>query len=103
MHCKLEYITIGEGVNELSNDVFKFNKSLQQIIIPPSVKYIRFEAFADCGLENITIGKEVIKVEKYAFSNNNLKNVYIINPATIIHPDAFTNFRILYQIKFYIN
>ncbi len=78
-HCRgLKSVTIGEGVKDIGNRSFFYSYPFSEIVIPDSVEYIGEEAFADCkGLSSVTIGRGVTKIESYAFSGTDLRQVHI--------------------------
>ncbi len=117
------HIDIPEGVEEIADYVFNFNKNVTSVNIPNSVKRIGKEAFANSGLQSITLPKNIKYVGKGAFSRietletvdisigiqevydncfshcRYLKNVTLPNTLTTIGENAFSGCERLEKIK----
>ena len=88
-------ISIGESAFKNSN------LSGNKLVIPDSVKYIHGNAFSECGIENLVLGKNLIYVGNQAFNKNNIS--VLENNSTklkLINYGAFSNNIQLKNIKF---
>lgn len=63
----------------------------KNIIIPPSITSIWFDAFSHNQITSITIPNSVTYIDNSAFSNNQLTSITIPNSVTYIWPGAFQN------------
>lgn len=80
------YNGIDYTVTAIGNYAFMDCKSLTDITIPNSVKYIGYNAFDGSGLVSVTIPESVEIVEPGAFYNcQNLTSLTIENPMTKMH------------------
>ena len=62
---------------------------LKEVVIPKHIKYIGEHAFGCCGLEKVVFENDVIKIDRGAFSNNNITEIDL--PAKgMIYPCAFS-------------
>ena len=110
----IDTVTIEEGIKEIDERAF-FGSSVASVTIPKTVEKIDqkafsgcanlkdltiedgsapltiwFEAFKDCsGLENLYLNR-VTGIDRYAFENLNLKNVYFDDNVSLITSDAFS-------------
>lgn len=67
---------IPDGVNTIGSRAFAWSYKLENVILPDSVNTIKEGAFWESGLHSITIGTGVNRIEKTAFSNLHLYDVY---------------------------
>ena len=62
---------------------------LKEVVIPKHIKYIGEYAFGCCGLEKVVFENDTIKIDRGAFSNNNITEIDL--PAKgMIFPCAFS-------------
>ena len=62
---------------------------LKEVVIPKHIKYIGEYAFGCCGLEKVVFENDAIKIDRGAFSNNNITEIDL--PAKgMIYPNAFS-------------
>ena len=69
MFCsKLLIVILKYGLNEIEELAFHYCESLQRIIIPNTVKTIRYGAFQYCsGLVTVSLNDGLEEIEAYAF------------------------------------
>lgn len=80
---------IPDGIEEIPASFFLQNSSVENVIIPPSVKKIGSKAFAHCqNLKNIDISNIEI-IGEYAFTGTRLTSVEITNNTKNIEPGTF--------------
>ena len=61
---------IPEGVVAIGEAAFKGNRTLREIVIPESVKYIGHSAFAECeGMRRLTLPKDLVAIGNCAFES----------------------------------
>lgn len=89
---KLEEIVLPEGLQEISNDVFKGNMCLKRIVLPKGVKSIGSSAFYCCEkLEEIELPEGLEDIGTQAFSQcRSLKRIVIPNSVRRIGGMAFS-------------
>ncbi len=93
------HIDIPEGVEEVADYVFNFNKNVTSVNIPSSVKRIGKEAFANSGLQSITLPKNVKYVGKGAFARiEMLESVNISTGIKEIYDNCFSHCKHLKKI-----
>ncbi len=70
LYCnKLERITLGEGLREISFQAFGSCSSLKTVVMPDSVTVINESAFEDCtSLVEVTLGSSLVTVDNSAFA-----------------------------------
>ncbi|MBQ8085092.1 MAG: leucine-rich repeat protein [Lachnospiraceae bacterium] len=80
------------AVNEIADNAFKGNKTVESVVIPKSVKEIGDSAFSGCTkLKSVTIPGSVTEIGNNAFSGcTNLKSVKIPESVTEIGDKAFS-------------
>ena len=80
------------AVNEIADNAFKGNKTVESVVIPKSVKEIGDNAFSGCTkLKSVTIPGSVTEIGDKAFSGcTNLKSVKIPESVTEIGDKAFS-------------
>lgn len=84
-HWNIDSVVFGNKLNVIGRESFIYN-NLTAVKITKSVKEIGEKAFMNNLIERLFFCKGVdLKLGAYAFSNNNLKEVYI--PSTIISID----------------
>ncbi len=67
---------VPSGVNIIGSNAFAGSRKLESVILPDSVDTIKYGAFWESGLHSITMGTGVNRIEKAAFSNLDLYDVY---------------------------
>ncbi len=81
---------IPESTIIIGSAVFANNSNLSDVVIPDGVEEIRSFAFDSSSLSSVTIGKDVYRIDKYAFSEcDNLKEIYIPKNVTQIGVHIF--------------
>lgn len=76
-------IEIPEGVTEIGGETFEYCESLERIKLPESLTTIGKYAFCGCrSLKEIVIPNSVSVVEKGAFKDAGLKEIYVKNKDT---------------------
>lgn len=76
---QLKHITLSEGVNAISKQMFDKCSMLESIRIPSTCKTIGQEAFNICAsLHSIVIPEGVELIEKQAFTNSGITDVYVM-------------------------
>ena len=85
--CSLETLVIGEGVETIQRNAFRWNYSLRSLTMPSTLKTIGENAFNDCeNLKKIELPASLDSIGNYAFySLNSLSYVvsHIQNPFKI--------------------
>lgn len=81
------------AVNEIADNAFKGNKTVESVVIPKSVKEIGDSAFSGCtNLKSVTIPESVTEIGDKAFSGcKKLKSVTIGKNVAEIGDSAFAN------------
>lgn len=88
----LAAVTLGNGIQGISDSMFANTSSLKNITFPANVTYIGRYAFQNSGLESVVIPDTVVSIEIYAFSNcKSLKTASIGNGLTYIAEGVFRN------------
>ena len=83
---------IPQGVKIIYARAFSDRTNLKSVVIPPSVKEIQAEAFANSGLVSVTIPKTVEKIDVGAFARSkNLKEVNWPSNITMMKDGMFAD------------
>ena len=83
-------ITIPDGVTQIKEGVFYGFKGLRSVILPESLTYIGFFAFANTGLTSVTIPESVTVIAGGTFYGcTDLTSITIHNNVTDIEDSAF--------------
>ena len=77
---KLSYVDFGK-VEQINYQGFMNDSSLSSIFFTPSVYYIAYQAFLNCGLTSVDFGN-VERIDGMAFMNNNITELYL--PKSIV-------------------
>ena len=83
----------GKTVTEIGPQSFRNERTLTDVIIPNTVKKIRFSSFDGCtSLKNVTIPNSVTSIEWFVFENcTSLQSVTIPDGITFINESLFEN------------
>ena len=94
-------VEVPEGVTTISDDVFRGNTSIEEIVLPSSVTRIMYDAFRDCSsLSRINIPNSVTRIENHSFSGcSSLEEINIPNSVTTIDDYAFSGCSSLEEIN----
>ena len=66
------------SVTQIAGGAFMYRAELKEIEIPSAIQKINYAAFADTGLEKVTLNEGLEILDAYAFANNdNLKEIAI--------------------------
>ncbi len=88
----LKDVEIGETVELIGDSAFNMCDSLENVIVPNSVKEIKRKAFSDSGMINITLNCEINNIPKQVFAGcYKLKELNIRNSIERIGEYAFMN------------
>lgn len=79
------------GVEEISDFAFNYCSSLNQIVIPETVKRIGNAAFRGTSISNISLPKSVQHIGDNAFAFTNIKSIYITSNVITIGEYVFDN------------
>lgn len=75
----LTHFTIPASLTTISANLFNGCSALSEITIPDTVEEIKSEAFYGCGLKQATIGKNVKRIEAWAFAEcSELQVIYCL-------------------------
>lgn len=97
---KLEKVTLGEGVEEVSDNAFSMCKNLSQVQLSGNVKRIGKSAFYDCeSLKEIILPESVQSIDEWAFHSSGLEKIDIKGMAEI-GTCAFVNCKNLKSFPF---
>lgn len=64
---KVKKVIIKKGIRKIDEETFYFMHTVKEVSIPETVKEIGFNAFADTGIKELVIGKNVKKIDTGAF------------------------------------
>lgn len=98
-YCKnLKHVILGNGIIRIGNrhvkSIFAGCESLKYIDIPPQVNIIGEEAFADSGLESITLHEGLKDIRKNAFVGcKNLEEITLPESISYIEQNALPRIR----------
>lgn len=87
----LQEIIIPNNIKKINASAFISCSNLKSIIIPDSVEYIGENAFYQCGLEQVTLSKNLKTLGNFSFSSCNLKEITIPGSVNSIGKQAFEN------------
>lgn len=66
------------SVTQIAGGAFMYRAELKEIEIPSAIEKINYNAFANTGLEKVTLNEGLKELDAYAFANNdNLKELAI--------------------------
>ncbi len=66
------------SVTQIAGGAFMYRNELKEIEIPTAIEKINYDAFAQTGLEKVTLNEGLKELDAYAFANNdNLKELAI--------------------------
>ena len=66
------------SVTQIAGGAFMYRAELKEIEIPSAIEKINYDAFANTGLEKVTLNEGLKELDAYAFANNdNLKELTI--------------------------
>ena len=66
------------SVTQIAGGAFMYREELKEIEIPSAIEKINYDAFANTGLEKVTLNEGLKELDAYAFANNdNLKELTI--------------------------
>ena len=66
------------SVTQIAGGAFMYRSELKEIEIPSAIEKINYDAFANTGLEKVTLNEGLKELDAYAFANNdNLKELAI--------------------------
>ena len=66
------------SVTQIAGGAFMYREELKEIEIPSTIEKINYDAFANTGLEKVTLNEGLKELDAYAFANNdNLKELTI--------------------------
>lgn len=66
------------SVTQIAGGAFMYREELKEIEIPSAIEKINYDAFANTGLEKVTLNEGLKELDAYAFANNeNLKELAI--------------------------
>ena len=87
----LENVIIPQSIKNIGYGSFNLCSSLTELIVPDNVITIEGKAFMDCTLlKSVTIGNGVTTIGRYAFYEcTSLENITIGNSVTTIEEEAF--------------
>lgn len=98
-YCKnLKHVILGNGIIRIGNrhvkSIFAGCESLKHIDVPPQVNIIGEEAFADSGLESITLHEGLKDIRKNAFVGcKNLEEITLPESVSYIEQNALPRIR----------
>jgi len=75
-------VIIPNSVVTIENRAFYYENTINEVVIPDSVKSIGSWAFMSCGLTKVTIGRGVQFIDENAFGNNTISEFIILAPLT---------------------
>ena len=90
-NCAITKLIVTEGSEDITSDMVVCHSTLEQIVIPDSVTYIGYNAFANCtGLKEITLPDNVTYIDSGAFGNcTGLQSISVSNNISRVASDAF--------------
>ncbi len=90
---KLQKVTFGPQLSEISSGAFINCISLTSVEIPANIKNISSFAFADCAsLQSVTLVEGLLTIDNSAFSDNvRLSAIYLPGTLLSLGKDAFSN------------
>ena len=87
---ELTEVILPEDLEDIGEVAFFGCRSLKKIVLPPSLKIIREEAFGESGLLAVTIPEGAERIcEKAFFSCENLRRIDVLPKKPVIEADAF--------------
>ncbi len=117
-------VTVPDGIETIMTGVFKNLTSINEVVLPATVKNIEDSAFLGCSylkkvtfsgeglevigkqafmgcaaLENIDLPISLYKIDDYAFANSGLKEVILSDAVTYLGVEAFKNAQKLEYVK----
>ena len=88
------------GIDTIGERAFAGNASVTKVIIPDCIEYIKKEAFKRCAINEISLGKNVYRIEKLAFAEcRGLSKLVLPNSVRWIEDYAFRDCMGLEEIK----
>lgn len=84
-----EEVKIKEGCVIVEPEAFKNNKTVQKVILPNSVTYIKGEAFKYACIKKVEFGKGLLRIGNKAFEHCRLEEIYIPGNVKKIGERAF--------------
>lgn len=83
-------ITIPDGVNIISAEVFCSCDQITSVTLPDSVEWIEYGAFSDCtNLSSINIPDSVCSIDAMAFANSGLESIVLPDSIVYISYEVF--------------
>jgi hypothetical protein len=97
----LRIVRLGNGLEEIGKEAFKYCELLYRIIIPNAVRVIEYGAFSNCSeLTTVTLGGRLVEIGEYAFKWCQFEDIVIPPAVKRIHDTAFKDSSELSSIKF---
>ena len=88
---QLKHVTLSEGVDAISTQMFDKCSMLESIRIPSTCKTIGQEAFNICAsLHSIVIPEGVETIEKQAFTNSGITDIYVMATSEATVPKIYS-------------
>ena len=74
---KITRVIFSEGINTIGLAAFAGCENLKEIVLPESLQIIEAQAFADCGIKSLNIGRNVALISPDAFDECELTAIKI--------------------------
>lgn len=95
----LKSVLLPQSLLSIPDSAFEGCISLDNVTLPPNIKYIGFSAFRECGLKSINIPETLFGISEYMFYDAyDLKKVELPNTITCIMSHAFYGCKYLHII-----
>lgn len=95
----LEQTELPSTLTSIGMSAFYYCSKLKNIVIPDGVTNIPEDTFYDCGLETVDVGNGVTTIGASAFGKNNIKQLTLGKKVKKIEKYAFTSCSSIVQIK----